>query len=211
MHSSQSTSFGQPFTRAGGTQSNAPRVPPGRLLRVVQGVLDVMFGAPDDDATATGMAGAGGHDNVQVDLRPARTPRGELLLNALSQAIAEYHYTFLRPYRRYSPEFTFQLHQVCLVRTPDNMALLAEFDRWREVMLRAEEIAELSSDTVLALGAALMEKSDWANDSFQQGRKYNAALDRALEHIDRFNSRFGKSKEGNETDTPPAPLPEAAG
>ncbi|MBK8444946.1 MAG: hypothetical protein IPL35_16745 [Sphingobacteriales bacterium] len=125
------------------------------------------------------------------------------------RTVAEGREGYVRDLERMVREFPQELSES--FNAAEFTTLLAEFDRWREVMLRAEEIAELSSDTVLALGAALMEKSDWANDSFQQGRKYNAALDRALEHIDRFNSRFGKSKEGNETDTPPAPFPEAAG
>jgi pSer/pThr/pTyr-binding forkhead associated (FHA) protein len=112
------------------TPSNASATPSSprtkALTRFLDRALDVMFGAPDPAPAPTPRRGG-----VEVDVLPPRSPKGEMLLNALAQAIAEFHYNEVRPYLKYSPHFRYQLHQVCLIRNPDNIGLVADFERLR--------------------------------------------------------------------------------
>lgn len=97
-----------------------------RLQRAMGKVLDVVFGAPDSSP-----APLPHRSGVDIDARAARPAKGVVLLNAISQAIAEFHYNEVRPYRDATPNLVFQLQQVCLIRTADNMALVQDFGRLR--------------------------------------------------------------------------------
>lgn len=78
------------------------------------------------------------------------------------------------------------------------------YDEWKPILTESEMYAEQIDDTLVAIGMEIMKNADTANGFLQIARKGNANLDRAMEGIDRFNSRYGKSGDGSSTtNTPP--------
>lgn len=79
------------------------------------------------------------------------------------------------------------------------------FDQWKSLLVVLEKLAEMADDTVLQIGAELMEDVDVAYPILQTMRKIDPNLDRAMQALDDYNKRFGGG--GNTTptteDTPP--------
>lgn len=75
-----------------------------------------------------------------------------------------------------------------------------QFASWRGLLVLVEKLAEKVDDTSLALSIELMHLTDIVQNALQLARKYNANLDRVLQGIDDYNSRFGKRS----STTPPA-------
>lgn len=78
---------------------------------------------------------------------------------------------------------------------------LTLFDQWKGLLVVLEKLAEMADDTVLQLGAELMEDVDIVYPVLQTMRKTDPNLDRAMQALDDYNKRFGSN--GNTSPTPP--------
>lgn len=79
------------------------------------------------------------------------------------------------------------------------------FDQWKSLLVILEKLAEMADDTVLQLGAELMEDVDTSYPILQTMRKIDPNLDRAMQALDDYNKRFGGNSSTPPTtpDTPP--------
>ncbi|PWF47964.1 hypothetical protein C7C56_013025, partial [Massilia glaciei] len=59
-------------------------------------------------------------------MRMGPRPRAEIVPNALTEALSDMIYHKVRPLVIYAPKTQFQLHQVRLLMTPENMALVGD-------------------------------------------------------------------------------------
>ena len=75
------------------------------------------------------------------------------------------------------------------------------FDQWKSLLVILEKLAEMADDTVLQLGAELMEDVDTSYPILQTMRKIDPNLDRAMQALDDYNKRFG----GNSSTPPTTP------
>ena len=101
---------------------------PTALARAIRTGLNILFGAPEQPQ-APSQPNPGGE--VTGELRTARAPKGAVMISAITDAIAEHQYNEVKPYSKYSPNYVFQVQQICIIRTADNMALVGDFERLR--------------------------------------------------------------------------------
>lgn len=89
------------------------------------------------------------------------------------------------------------------------LQLLGIFKELKRFSIFVEKLAEKVDDTVLGTGIELMHYSDIIQNNLQVARKFNTNLDRALQGIDNYNSRFGKRTESTNTTENEIPPPVA--
>ena len=101
----------------------------GRLHVVFDALRDMVLGETDPSPATQHGARRQSRDAIDVELLPAKSPKGALVANALAEAIGQFRYEEVLPHRDYSPEDVYQVHQVCIIETPENVDLLANFSR----------------------------------------------------------------------------------
>lgn len=104
--------------------SNAGR---GRLTAVFGAIKNIVLGEADPAPRSRAAARA----EVEGDLMPSKAPKGNLIANALADAIGKFRIEEVIPYRAYTPEEVYQVQQVCIIETAENIALLSDFGRQR--------------------------------------------------------------------------------
>ncbi|PWF49058.1 hypothetical protein, partial [Massilia glaciei] len=63
---------------------------------------------------------------IDIDIRPQSRPRAEIVPKALTKALSDLIFHQVGPLAVYAPKTRFQLHQVRLLMTPENMALVGD-------------------------------------------------------------------------------------
>lgn len=79
------------------------------------------------------------------------------------------------------------------------------YDEWKPILTEIEMYTEQIDDTLVAIGIEIMKNADTVNGFLQIARKGNANLDRALEGIDKFNARYGRTSDSSSNTPPPPP------
>lgn len=74
--------------------------------------------------------------------------------------------------------------------------LVKNLDSWKRIQIATNEANEISSDVLLAMGSFTMRYVDTAYAALQLSRKNNSNLDDAMQSIDNYNKRFGRSSGG---------------
>lgn len=85
--------------------------------------------------------------------------------------------------------------------------LYRQFDRFRALLVLSEKVTEKIDDTCVGMGKDLMRFVDPIYAILQTMRNTNAHLDRALNRLDEYNSKFG-SRPGNGSGKPASTEPE---
>ena len=144
------------------------------------------------------------------NLRTAETAIGSFSVSLSDQerlgvrTVAEGREGYVREVYRVANEFQNSLpRSFDVARFAQKLEL---FDQWKSLLVILEKLAEMADDTVLQLGAELMEDVDTSYPILQTMRKIDPNLDRAMQALDDYNKRFGGNSSTPPTtpDTPPA-------
>lgn len=111
--------------------ASKPRNPVGknRLNVVFAALRDMVLGEADPSDGARQYANGSSRAQLNVELLPAKGPKGAVIANALAEAISQFRYEEVQPHLDISPEDVYQVHQICIVESPENLAVLANFAR----------------------------------------------------------------------------------
>ncbi|MGL4631072.1 MAG: hypothetical protein ACRCVT_07680 [Leadbetterella sp.] len=144
-------------------------------------------------------------DALMISLRSAETTLGRFSVSLSDKersgrrTIAEGREGYVREVQRVATEFENSLPRSFDVRLFEQKMQL--FNQWKQLLITVEKIAEMVDDTTLQLGTELMTDVDTVYPVLQTMRRVDANLDRALQALDDYNSRFGGSG------TPTEPMP----
>jgi hypothetical protein len=116
------------------------------------------------------------------------------------RTVAEGREGYVREVYRIADEFQNSLPRsfdIALFKTK-----LELFDQYKSLLVQLEKLAEMADDTTIQLGSELMEDTDTVYPVLQTMRKIDPNLDRAMDILDEYNTRFGAQ---SATLTPPDP------
>lgn len=110
---------------------HTPQLIPTRVARAAAVLRNILLGDAQPAAETRFVPGDTGALGTRIDVlsRPGAAPESEKLLAALRQAIQQYDYDVVAPYRSHLPEEVFAVNQIVLVKTDDNAALFGSFER----------------------------------------------------------------------------------
>lgn len=84
---------------------------------------DLFLGQP---VTSVGVFARNSESEIEIRSHFGQRPIAEIIPNALTEAISDLIYQHIRPLVMYAPDTKFQVHQIRLLMTPENMSLLGD-------------------------------------------------------------------------------------